>query len=146
MSHLRTATVIAAAVALSGCGAGFARLGTYGMDLADANTSVDGRRYSLYVHPRDKTVMAQRGMGAVIGQSAIEGFTLGAVSMQEPMPIWRSAMNWLLEPAGCTILSIYELERTSFEAEYQCPEGVDLRRLVMENRATLRDGQPLPRQ
>lgn len=144
---MRRALIIGVmAIGLSGCGAGFARLGTYGMDLADANTSVDGRRYSLYVHPSDNTVMAQRGMGAVLGQSAVEGLTFGAVSMQEPMPIWRSAINWLLEPAGCTILSIYELERTSFEAEYQCPAGVDLRRLVMEHRTTLRDGQPLPAQ
>ena len=142
---MRRALIISVmAVGLSGCGAGFARLGTYGMDLADANTSVDGRRYSLYVHPRDNTVMAQRGMGAVLGQSAVEGLTFGAVSMQEPMPIWRSAVNWLLEPAGCTILSIYELERTSFEAEYQCPAGVDLRRLVSEHRTTLREGQQLP--
>ncbi len=144
---MRRALIIGViALGLSGCGAGFARLGTYGMDLADANTSVDGRRYSLYVHPSDNTVMAQRGMSAVLGQSAVEGLTFGAVSMQEPMPIWRSAINWLLEPAGCTILSIYELERTSFEAEYQCPSGVDLRRLVIEHRTTLRQGQPLPAQ
>lgn len=144
---MRRALIIGVmAIGLSGCGAGFSRLGTYGMDLADANTSVDGRRYSLYVHPSDNTVAAQRGMGALLGQSAVEGLTFGAVSMQEPMPIWRAAINWLLEPAGCTILSIYELERTSFEAEYQCPAGVDLRRLVMEHRTTLRDGQPLPAQ
>lgn len=144
---MRAVLVIAAlAVGLSGCGAGMARLGTYGMDLADANATVDGKAYALQVHPTDNTVVAQRGFGSLMGQSFVEGATLGAVSMQEPLPYWRRAITWLLEPAGCSIVSIYELERSSYEAEYVCPPGVDLRALVAANRPALRRGAPLPRQ
>jgi hypothetical protein len=142
----RTITIALVCVALSGCGAGMARLGTYGTRMADAKTEVDGREYSIWLHPTENTVAAQRGFGALVAQRAVEGITLGSASFQEPLPIWRSALEWLLLPAGCSIVSIYELERSSYEAAYQCPAGVDLRALVREHRDTLRDGQPLPPQ
>ena len=139
-----TGAAVLAAFAVSGCGAGMARLGTYGTDLADAKTRVGGREFAIQVHPTDNTIAIQRGFGALMGQSFVEGATFGAANYQEPMPIWRSAAEWLLHPPGCRILSIYELERTSYEAEYECPAGVDLRALVQEHRQTLRQGQPLP--
>lgn len=132
-----------AALALSGCGASMARLSSYGTDLADAKTRVDGREYALSVHPIEDTILIQRGFGALMGQSVVEGATFGVVNFQEPMPIWRSAAQWLVEPVGCRIVEIYELERSSFEARYECPPGVDLRRLVADNRTSLRAGQPL---
>jgi hypothetical protein len=141
---LRSLIVGALALGLSGCGAGMARLGTYGTDLADAKTRVGGREFALQVHPTEQTILIQRGFGGLMGQSFVEGATFGAVNMKEPMPIWRSAAEWLLRPPGCTIETLYELERTSYEAEYDCPAGVDLRALVREHRQTLRAGEPLP--
>lgn len=137
-----TAAVLIAST-LAGCGAGFARLGTYGNERADALTDVDGRKYSLFVHPTDDTILVQRGLGGALGQAVAEGATLGAVSMQEPKPIWRRAADWLLNPVGCATTDVYELERISWEAPFTCPAGVDIRRLVQDNRTTLRQGQPL---
>lgn len=137
------AASVVVAAALSGCGAGFARLGTYGGERADALTEVDGRKYSLFVHPADDTVLIQRGLGAALGQAVAEGATFGAVSMQEPKPVWRRAADWLLNPVGCMTTDVYELERISWEAPFVCPQGVDIRKLVQDNRSTLREGQPL---
>lgn len=142
---MRIATVAAcmAGVVVSGCGAGFARLGTYGNDRADAKTQVDGREYALHVHDEDDTILIQRGFGAAMGQSLVGGATFGVVNMQEPMPVWRAAARWLLEPAGCEVVEIYQLERISYEAVYRCPDGVDLRQMVTDQRERLRNGLPL---
>lgn len=141
--RVMTVAVCVGALALAGCGAGFARLGTYGNDRADAKTSVEGREYALHVHPEDNTLLIQRGFGAAMGQSLVQGATFGAVNMSEPMPVWRAAARWLLDPAGCEVVEIYQLEQISYEAVYRCPEGVDLRQMVTEQRERLRSGLPL---
>ncbi len=142
---MRILTVAACmgALALAGCGAGFARLGTYGNDRADAKTRVDGREYAIHVHPEDNTLLIQRGFGAAMGQSLVGGATFGAVNMTEPMPVWRAAARWLLDPAGCEVVEMYQLERISYEAVYTCPAGVDLRKMVNDQRDRLRNGLPL---
>lgn len=135
--------VILVALPLAGCGAGFTRLTTYGGELADARTSVDGRNYSLYVHPSDDTILIQRGFGAAMGQAMVEGLTLNAVNMTEPKPVWRRAAEWLTDPAGCVVDDVYPLENISWEAPFTCPDDVDLRALVAAQRDTLREGVPL---
>jgi hypothetical protein len=135
---------LAASMLVSACGTGFNRLTTYTQRQPDARTTVDGKGYNLFVHPIDDTILVQRGVGAALGQSFVEGATFGAVKMQEPMPLWRRAAEWLANPVGCTISEIYELERISWEAPFSCPAGVDLRKEVEQNHDTLRQGQPLP--
>lgn len=140
---MRTIAIVATAVLLSGCGAGFSRLGTYGNEMADAKTRVGNREFSLYVHPTDDTILVQRGFGAAMGQSVLEGATFGAINMQEPKPIWKAAAEWLASPLNCTVTDAYELERISWEAPFECPVGVSLREAVTRNRETLRQGTPL---
>lgn len=142
----RIMVAVAAAAIVASCGGGFARLGTYGMKLADANIRVDGTTFALHVHPTEDTILVQRGFGAAMGNAFVEGATFGAVRPQEPKPVWQRAAEWLTGPAGCTVTDVYELENISWEATYTCPSGVDLRAIVAANRSALRQGQPLPPQ
>lgn len=144
MRHWKITIVAIAALSVSACGTGFNRLTTYTQKAPDARTEVDGKGYNLFVHPVDDTILVQRGVGAAMGQSFVEGATFGIVSLQEPMPIWRRAAEWLVAPVGCTISEIYELERISWEAPFACPDDVDLRQQVRDHQSTLREGQPLP--
>jgi len=139
----RILAVIAGALLVSGCSAGFSRLGTYGYELADAKTVVDGRAYSLYVHPTDDTILVQRAAGAAMGQAIIEGSTFGAIDMTEPKPFWKRAAEWLANPLNCAVTDAYMLEGISWEAPFTCPAGVDIRAEVAANRETLRQGTPL---
>jgi len=137
--------LLAALVAqgLAGC-ASLSRMAEYGSELADAKTTVEGRAYSLYVHPSEDALLIQRGAGAAMAQSMVEGATLNSVNMMEPKPYWRQAAEWLTEPLGCALVDLYTLDnRMTWEAPFDCPEGVDLRAKVVEQREALRSGEPI---
>lgn len=138
---LRAVAVIAACVALAGCGG---RLAEYGFELADAKTNVDGQAFTLWAHPREDVVLVQRDGVALMGQSAVEGASWGIANLKEPEQVWRKAAEWLLEPPGCSITQFYEMGRTAYEAAYVCPDGLILRDVMQQHRARLREGIPLP--
>lgn len=140
----RAMAVAVLAMMVTGCGAGFSRLMSYGSDLADARTSVDGRNFSLFIHPADDTILITRGTAAALGQGVASGLTLNSIDLTEPKPVWMRAAQWLAEPAGCEVLDAYRIADASWEAPFRCPAGVDLRALAAAHRADLRDGQPLP--
>jgi hypothetical protein len=128
---------------LSGC-AGLSRTASYGNRLADAKTVVDGRGFSLWMHPTDHTILIQRAAAPAIGRAFIEGLTFNAAHFNEPKPIWMDAARTLTDPAGCAVTDAYTLDdRMTWEAPYQCPQGVDLRAEVMEQRDRLRGGERL---
>lgn len=135
--------VTAVAAVLSGC-AGLSRMTEYGSRLADAKTTVDGHSFSLWVHPRENAILVQRGFGGAMGQSLASGATLGAVNMMEPKPYWTKAAQWLTDPLGCTVTDAYSLDnKITWEAPFTCPESIDLRAKVMQQRDSLREGAPL---
>ncbi len=141
LSGLVLAALVAQGVA--GC-ASLSRMAEYGSELADAKTTVEGRSYSLFVHPLEDALLIQRGAGAAVAQSMAQGATLNAVNMMEPKPYWRQAAEWLTAPLGCALVDLYTLDnRMTWEAPYSCPDGVDLRAKVMEQREALRAGAPI---
>lgn len=130
-------------LALCAC-AGLSRTASYGNRLADAKTSVNGRAYSLWMHPTDDSILVQRGFGAAMGQSVVTGLSLNSLNLTEPKFYWRRAAETLTAPAGCTVTDVYSLDnRITWEAPFSCPPGVDLRAIVFKQRDQLRRGEPL---
>ncbi len=120
------------------------RISSYGMTLADAKVHVNGHAFSVWVHPTDNDLLVQRGFGAAMGQSVVEGATLNAVNLMEPKPMWRAAAAQITDPLGCSVTDVYSLDnRITWEAPFTCPAGVDLRAIVKEQRQGLREGQPV---
>jgi hypothetical protein len=143
---MRKSTMIASvalALALGGC-ASFDRMASYGNRLADAKVLVDGRGFSIWVHPAENDLLIQRELGAAMGQGFVEGLTFNSVNLMEAKPIWLAAAQQITGPLGCTVTDAYTLDnRTTWEAPYTCPPGVDLRAIVMSERPQLRTGAPV---
>lgn len=115
---------------------------TYGTELADAKVRVGHREYAIYFHPTDSTIMIQRGFGASMGQSVVEGLSLGAVDMSEPAPIWRAAGDAVLHELGCRTVDVYTIDNDiTWEASYTCKNGSRVSdEAVAENRSRWRAG------
>ena len=103
----------------------------YGMELADAHPDLGGRRLSLYVHPREDTILIQ---AEIAQQSESQLWDYG---------VWRGAAYWLVHPVGCTVGDPYPVAAGTLEVRFQCPPGVNIRELVARNRSTLQQGIPL---
>ncbi len=132
-SRVRLVGTCVVALLLSGC-ASTSQLMSYGVELSDALVTVDGRRFTVYVHPRDDTLLLQPKMGA--------GFLPNG---EEPIYTWRKVAEQFVAPVGCGISAVKFLTSASWEANYVCPAGVDLRGLVVAQRAQLQQGAPLHR-
>lgn len=110
---------VAAAMTMAGC-AGYSRVNTYPLKLADAKVSVGGYGYSVWFHRVDKTIIVQRAAGALAGETLI---SLPGMQITQPLPIWRAAAERVLEEFGCKAVEVYRLEDTSHEARYECPDN-----------------------
>lgn len=127
----RIAAVAAVATALAGC-ATPGRLMSYGPERADAFVEHEGSRVKIYAHPRDPMLLLQPAFGRgfhATGEAAIF--------------LWRAVAERFVEPAGCGISAVSYLSTASWEATYVCPEGVDLRALIAEQRSALQAGAAL---
>lgn len=138
----RAAWVALAAVALvAGC-AGYNRLTTYPVKLADAKVSVGGWGYSVWFHRVDKTIVVQRGAVALTGETLV---SLPGMQITQPQPIWRAAAERVLVEFGCKAVEVYRLDDTAYEARYECP---DQRRIdepeIAPKRAAMRAGLSTP--
>ena len=85
--------ILAASVAVAGC-ASVSRSMSYGTELADASPTIEGRRYSIYVHPTDQTILLQRPVGTSVGQSFVGGLTLGIAEPGTAYGPWKAAAMW----------------------------------------------------
>ena len=140
---MRLVILIAAMAALGAC-ASMDREESYGAKLADAKVQVDGRNFSIWVHPTDQALLIQRGFGAAMGQAVAQGLTMNAMNPQEPKPVWRRAAEQITGPLGCTLTDVYSLDnRMTWEATFTCPAGTDLRASVMAQRSELRAGKAI---
>ena len=136
--------LLAAGLATSGCVSGLGRMNEYGKHLADAKTKVGRDTFSMWVHPKEDSILIQKGFGASMGQSFMEGASLGTAHLQARKTIWEAAANWLVTPLGCKTTDAYSIDnRITWEATYTCPAGVDLRGEVASHRTSLRQGVPL---
>ena len=134
-----------AVVALAGS-TNMARTMSYGTDWADAIYGVHGKRIEMYAHEKDQTLLLQLSVGRVMGQSMVQIATLGLAGDGPSLATWRAAAEWVVEPVGCEVAELKPLMRdNTWEMRYRCPEGVDLRAMIMAQRDLLRRGIPLAR-
>ena len=108
---------------------------SYGFSKSVAHETVEGKHFTLYVHPKDKTILVQPKL--------VEN--LHDVPSQWPLVVWRQAAEAFVSPIGCGISDVKVLTRmgASWEATYICPDGVDLRSVAEAQRADLKRGTPL---
>lgn len=140
----KTLCAVALLVLLAGC-AGMSRSMTYGNRMADAKYVADGKAFSVWVHPRDNSILIEGSWGSAAGIGALQGLTFNTVHTSN-FDLWRAGMEAFLAPVGCTGANLRPLDQDiAWEADYSCPDGVDLRALVAAQRSALRDGQPLHR-
>lgn len=112
----------------------------------DGRLQVDGRTMSLSIHPRDDTLLVQRGIGDSAAAGALQGLTFGVARGWKPDPRKiDAALALFLQPVGCTASPSREMGATdsSYEAYFSCRAGVDLRELMASQRDALRRGQAL---
>ena len=134
-----------AVVALAGC-SNMARTASYGTTWADAIYQVYGKRFEMYAHEKDPTLLLQISIGRQLGQEALELVTLGLADDGLPYHTWKAAAEWIVEPVGCEVAELKPLMQAhTWEMRYRCPEGVDLRAMIAEQRDLLRRGIPLKR-
>lgn len=134
-----------AVVALAGC-SNMARTASYGTSWADAIYQVYGKRIEMYAHEKDPTLLLQLSVGRVLGQGALEILTFGLADDGPSFATWKAAAEWIVEPVGCEVEELKPLmQANTWEMRYRCPEGVDLRAMIMAQRDLLRRGVPLAR-
>jgi hypothetical protein len=109
---------------------------SYGGETADAVVTVSPYRFSIYVHPEHDLLLIQPKL-----------FGNPPRSDQWPIGLWRQAAEQFVAPLGCGIPTVQVKTRmgSTWEASFLCPEGVDLRGLVMAQRDALKKGTPLQR-
>ncbi len=138
---------LAAAVMVSGC-ASIQRTASYndGNLTADAQIVVQGKRMNVSMHPVDNSLLAQTTVADAAGGGFIEGLTFGLARGFRPDP-WavEAAMREFVRPLGCEITAVRQIgaNQVSFEGDYRCPAGVDLRATVRAQTARLMQGLPI---
>lgn len=144
MRNRFAACALALTVALGSC-ASVGRAMSYGSDLADAKVSVGARQFAVWVHDVDRTLLINRNNGASMGQGLADGLTFGAAGGL-PAPLFRAAADAVLSTMGCKALDVYQLggQGVSWEATYECPDGVDPRKEVATRRDAWRAGLTTP--
>jgi hypothetical protein len=102
---------------------------------ADGYVQADDRRFSIYVHPKENLLMIQPKIADTVRMNP----------SQWPVQVWRDAAEAFVEPLGCDISDVEVMMRSgaTWQAAYVCPSDVDLRKLVREQKADLKQGVPL---
>jgi hypothetical protein len=142
-SRLRIAFVLPFVLILSAC-PGFNRIMTYGTGWADAMYNVHGKRFEVWIHPTDNSILLNSTIGNAFAKGMVKGASLGIAETAPSYSVWMAGAKALLDPVGCTVKDLRPLKQeVSWEFDFVCPPGVDLRRMMREQRTELRDGKPL---
>jgi hypothetical protein len=143
----KLAAIALVALSLTGC-ASVQRAASYndGNLTADAQITVQGKRMNVSMHPVDSSLLAQTTLADAAGSGFIKGLTFGLARGFRPDP-WavEAAMRDFVRPLGCEITAVRQIgaEQVSFEGDYTCPAGVDLRATVRAQTARLMRGEPI---
>lgn len=130
-------------VLLGGCSS-MGRIMSYGTTWADAIFVVEGRRYEVYAHETDPTLLIQRSIGDAAARGFVKGLTLGVADTAPDYETWKAGAEWMVRPVGCEVRDLKPLQyESTWEFTYVCPPGVDLRALIEAQRGQLRNGVPL---
>lgn len=143
----RTAIFATALFAVAGC-ASTQRLASYGMNNAQAQIVVEGRKMNVFSHPTDQALLISKTLGDASAGGAIEGLTFGLARGHKPDPrAIDTAVAAFLAPVGCTSRPVAEVGSgdVQYEARFTCPAEVNLRALMFAQKAELMAGAPLHR-
>jgi hypothetical protein len=113
-----------------------ANLLAYNWAGSDAMIIDTGRSFQIYVHPRQDKLLVQPSMSQALHD----------VPGRWPLAYFRHAAEAFVAPLGCGISEMDVVgpkAGASWEASYVCPEGVDLRALIREQRRGLKTGAPI---
>lgn len=142
---MRLIAIALALLTLCAC-ASTGRAMTYGNRFADARYTAAGKSFSVWVHPAENVVMLQSTWGDAAGVGVVEGLTFGIADTSPAYQTWMAGAHHLIDPVGCEVRNLRPLDQDiMWEFDYVCPEGVDLRALIMTQRTQLRDGARLHR-
>lgn len=134
-------------LALTAC-ASTSRLASYnGAGIySDAEVVLNGHTMTITTHPKEPFLLAQVTMGSAAASGFITGLTLGLATGHrlDPRDV-DAALARFVAPLGCTMAPSRMIgeNNVSFEAQYTCPAGVDLRAIMLSQRAALKRGEPL---
>lgn len=129
-----------AALTLTAC-ASMNRALSFGNRFADARYTVAGKTFSVWVHPSEDVIMLQSTWGDAAASGFVEGATLGLAETDPAYHTWMAGARYLAQPAGCEVRDLRPVDQDiHWEFDYSCPEGVDLRALIMAQRDQLRHG------
>lgn len=137
---------VALVLGVAGCST-LGRLSSYGSGLADANFNYEGYAVSASMHPTDDVILFRPALAQGLGGSFARGLTLGLVGQESSQAKWSGIANGFLAGAGCRADTMDALDPSSgyWEVAYVCPDGVNLRQLMADQRGDLRRGEPLRR-
>ncbi|MGH6978829.1 MAG: hypothetical protein ACRED4_06025 [Brevundimonas sp.] len=102
---------------------------SYGTELSDAVVRMGPAAFSVYIHPKEDTLLIQRRMSQT---SAHDGPQIIAIAAQT-----------FLDPIRCQAGSTRSLGPGSWETTFTCPASVDVRALAAAQRADLQAGTPI---
>lgn len=80
--------------------------------------------YRVFDHATDKTIMTTPSIGAAVGSGAVQGATLGVVSVASPEQRHEAAARKYLDQTNrqdCEIVSGYLVVKLQYEFTYRCP-------------------------
>ena len=126
MRRIWLAAIVAAA--LAGC-AGTGRMLSYGTELSDAVVRMGPAAFSVYIHPKEDTLLIQRRLSQTSGHDGPQLITIAAQTF--------------LDPIRCQAGSTRSLGPGSWETTFTCPASVDIRALAAAQRANLQAGTPI---
>nr|WP_271817078.1 hypothetical protein [Dolichospermum circinale] len=108
----------------------------FGYELPVAKVDVEGRVVTIAPHPKKNHLLMQKSIG-------------GSFSRPETWRIetYRAAAERFVSPVGCGIEKVEAITVLggTWYAVYVCPTGVDLYKLIREQRKALKAGSPLTR-
>lgn len=110
---------------------------------ADPITDYTIGRFPVIVDGRTFIVAVSKKSPRLLIQAKARGGDIAPADW--PLPWWRAAAEKFVQPVGCGIPAVevkWKLGGT-WEADYACPEGVDLKALATAQKAQLKGGQPL---
>ena len=109
----------------------------FGYDLPAAKIDVAGRIVTVAPHRKKNQLLMQKSIGASFSNPETWG-----------IETYRAAAEKFVVPVGCGVEKVEAITVLggTWYAVYVCPAGVDLYKLIREQRSALKGGAPLKRE
>ena len=118
---------------------------SYSGGYPDADVFVGNQRFQLWFHPRDQTILVQRGDPQPLGSLLAQNATIYANDATLGPFWWGAAANAVLTEIGCYGAQVSAEDRSQLrEVTYTCPHPVDVGPQVAQHREEWRRGVHVP--